>query len=153
MAERDGDTMGRNGGSSLAALLMTVPVGAILWFELLHLAFGFTGSAASPLGAGFAAVGAFGLVFAWLAVRGGSPAAVVERGCRFGILLAALLPVVAIAALWLWRTTGGRRDVRTGGLMLHDAPLISFVVSLLLIVAFVVGHRLARRRLARPPAD
>lgn len=130
----------------LAVLLMTIPVGAILWFELLHLAFGMTSAATSPLGAAFAALAAFGFVFSWLAIRGGSTWVVVQRGCRLGILVSALLPVVAILALFLWRTTGGRRDVRAGGLMLHDAPAIAFVVSLVLIVAFLAGLRMARRR-------
>ncbi len=131
----------------LAAVLLAVPVGGILWLELLYLTFGLTGhDAPASLHLVFL-VAAFGLAAGWPLRGTRRPAEVVVRSCRLGVVVVLLLPVVAVAVLLLWQNAPGRPDLGMGGLMLYNVPIIAFGMALVLTVAFWIIGRLAERRL------
>lgn len=131
----------------LAAALLAVPVGGILWLELLYLTFGLTGhDAPASLHLVFL-VAAFGLAAGWPLRGTRRPAEVVVRSCRLGVVVVLLLPVVAVAVLLLWQNAPGRPDLGMGGLMLYNVPIIAFGLALVLTVAFWIIGRLAERRL------
>ncbi|HUG27554.1 MAG TPA: hypothetical protein VMK53_04590 [Gemmatimonadales bacterium] len=131
----------------LAAVLGAVPVGGILWLELLYLTFGITGhDAPASLHLVFL-VAAFGLAAGWPLRGTRRPAEVVVRSCRLGVVVALLLPIVAVTVLLLWQNASGRRDLGMGGLMLYNVPIIAFVLALVLSATFWVIGRVAERRL------
>lgn len=131
----------------LAAALLAVPVGGILWLELLYLTFGLTGhDAPASLHLVFL-VAAFGLAAGWPLRGTRRPAEVVVRSCRLGVVVVLLLPVVAVAVLLLWQHAPGRPDLGMGGLMLYNVPIIAFGLALVLSATFWTIGRLAERRL------
>ena len=131
----------------LTAVVVSLPTAAIVWFEIVYLWFGATGGEIT--GAANAGVAALALAApaAWSLHRAERAAHVVHRGCRLGIAVAIALPVVAVAVLLLWESASGRRDLGMGGLMLYSLPAVAFVVSIVLVVAFGVGRRLAAKRI------
>lgn len=138
----------------VAAAGLAVPVGAIAWFELVYLFFGLTGDDPPAAFSFVTAVVAFGLAFGWPLYRSHRPAEVVWRGCRLGLVVALLLPLVSIAVLFLWQNASGRRDLGMGGLMLYSLPFVALGMAAVLAIAFGLGTRGAGRRLQdRPPEE
>lgn len=130
----------------IAAATLAIPLGALAWFEQVYLWFGLIGD--DPPTAVKAATGvvSFALAILWPLRSAGRPAEVVERSCRLGIGLAILLPIVAIVVLLLWVNVPGRRDLGMGGLMLYSMPVVAIVGTVVLVMAFGVGRRLAMKR-------
>lgn len=133
--------------SYLAALVLAVPVGALIWFELIYLAFGLTGDDATTWVNGLSAVVAFGLALGWPLHGTARPAQVVQRGCRLGSKVALLLPVVTIAVLLIWENADNRPDLGMGGLMLYSMPVVALGLTVVLVIGFSIGERLAAKRL------
>lgn len=133
---------------TLLALLVAIPIGIIIWFELTYLAFGITGAPTGGMASLFAAVAAFGLALSWPLLGTGQPADVVRRACRLGIVAAVLLPVVAWAVLLIWRNNPARPDPGAGGLLLNTAPMAALVGGAVLAVVFWLGQAAAKRRMA-----
>ncbi|MBA3886659.1 MAG: hypothetical protein H0X67_13150 [Acidobacteria bacterium] len=75
-----------------------------------------------------------------------------RRSCRLGGIAALLLPIVSIAALLLWESSSGRRDLGMGGLMLYSMPVVAFGAALVLALIFWVCDRSAAKRLQRKEA-
>lgn len=133
----------------VAAVALAFPVGAIGWFELVYLFFGVHGEDPPRSYNVLAAVAAFGIAAAW-PLRGTVRAAeVVRRSCRLGGFAALLLPVVAVAVLFLWEGSTGRRDLGMGGLMLYSMPVVAFGAAVVLALAFWLCDRVAAKRLGR----
>lgn len=130
-----------------AAAGFAVPIGAIAWFEAVYLFFGITGEDPSAIFSFLAAGLAFGFAFGGPLVRARRPAQVVRRACQLGLLVAVLLPVVAVAVLLLWQSVPGRPDLGMGGLMLYSLPFVALGVAAVLALASGLGIRLAGRRL------
>jgi hypothetical protein len=130
-----------------AAAMLAVPVGAVAWFEVIYLMFGLTGDDPSVAIKTAVVVLVVGSAFGWPLYRARRAAEVVQRSCRLGIVVAMMLPVVAVAVLVLWQNASGRRDLGMGGLMLFSLPLVALGISAVLIVFFWLGQRLAARRL------
>jgi len=137
----------------LAAAGLAVPVGAVAWFEAVYLFFGITGEDPSAPVTYAAAVAAFGFAFGWPLLAAARPAEVVRRGCRLGLLVSLLLPVVAVAVLLLWQNAAGRRDLGMGGLMLYSLPVVALAVAAVLALLFGFGSWLAVRRLQMPAVE
>ena len=131
----------------LTAAAFALPVGALVWFELVYLFFGFTGEDA-PRGYNLvAALLAFGVALGWPLFGATQAAEVVRRSCRLGGLAAVLLPLVSIAVLLMWQSSTGRRDLGMGGLMLYSMPVVAFAIALLAAVVLWLCDRAAAKRL------
>lgn len=131
----------------LAALATALPVGGLAWLELAYLNFGLTGRDWSPGVAWLAAFALTGLATAWALRGAGRPAAAIRRGCNLGVLLAILLPIVAVAVLLLWEDASDRPDLGMGGMMLYSMPFVAVGLAVVLVLGFGVGARLAARRM------
>lgn len=135
-----------------AAAALAVPVGTILWGELLYLAFGLTGEDGSPAVNAALFLVAFGLAFGWPLPGAQRPAEVVRQSCNLGVVAALLLPVVAVAVLLLWESAPARRDLGMGGLIFYGMPVIAMAGALAFSVLFWFGGWLALRRLRQKPS-
>jgi hypothetical protein len=131
----------------LAAAAFALPVGAIVWFELVYLFFGFTGEDAPRSYNLLAALLAFGVALGWPLFGATQAAEVVRRSCRLGGLAAVLLPLVSIAVLLMWQSSAGRRDLGMGGLMLYSMPVVAFAIALVVAVVLWLCDRAAAKRL------
>lgn len=131
----------------LSALGLALPVGAIVWFELVYLFFGVTGEDPPKAYNVVTAVAAFGIALAWPLLGTVRPAEVVRRSCRLGGIASVLLPIVTIAVLLLWESSTGRRDLGMGGLMLYSMPFVAFAIALVLALVFWLCDRSAAKRL------
>jgi EamA domain-containing membrane protein RarD len=131
------------------AVLVSIPIAAILWFEIEYLWFGATGDElAGAASAGVVAL-ALAAAVAWALFDAERAAQVVHRACRLGIAVAIALPIVTVAVLLLWENASGRRDLGMGGLMLYSLPVVAFVAAIVLVVVFGLGRRLAAKRITR----
>lgn len=129
------------------AVVVAIPIAAILWFEIVYLWFGATGGELSASANGVIVALALMACGAWSLSGAERAAQVVHRACRLGIAVAIALPIVAIAVLLLWVNASGRRDLGMGGLMLYSLPVVAFVASIVLVVVFGIGRRLAAKRM------
>lgn len=112
----------------------------------MYLFFGLTGEDPPASVDVAASLLAFGASFGWPLLGSRSVADVVRRGCRLGLLVTVLLPVVAVAVLLLWENAQGRRDLGMGGLILYNVPFIGLGLAAVLAVVFGLGARWAVRR-------
>lgn len=128
----------------LVSALVAAPVGAVLWFELTYLWFGLTGENPASAVNKAALIVAFATAFGWPLHRAPIPAEILRRGCRLGIVVSLLLPVVSVAVLVIWENSV-RPDLGMGGLMLYNLPFVSLVVTVLFVILFSLVHRLSRR--------
>ena len=133
--------------TSLTAAVIAVPIAAVLWFEAAYLWFGVR-AVDPPADVKWGiAVAAYAVVIAYATYGARGPAEVMLRACRFGIGASILLPVVCLAVLLIWINARVRPDLGMGGLALYSIPIVAFVVSIVLVIAFGIGRRLALRRL------
>lgn len=137
----------RGAGSILAAALLSVPVGAIAWFELLYLAFGLTGRDPAFATEVATFIPCFAIAFAWPLLRADRPATVVRQGCRLGVIVSLMLPVVAFAVLFIWENAEGRPDLGMGGMMLYALPYVSLGAAAVLAILFAIGEKVANKRM------
>lgn len=130
-----------------AAIIVSIPIAAIVWFEVAYLWFGATGG--ELRGAGNGAIAALALAgsVTWSIYHADGVAHVVHRACRLGIAVAIVLPIIAVAVLLLWANATGRPDLGMGGLMLYSLPVVAFVAAIVLVVVFGIGRRLAAKRM------
>lgn len=129
--------------------ILAVPIAAIVWFEAAYLWFGVTAADPSRNMKWFIAAAAYGMVVSFSTYGARAAAEVALRACRLGIAVSILLPIVCLAVLLIWVNARIRPDLGMGGLALYSIPVVAFVVSLVLVIAFGTGRRLALRRLQR----
>ena len=133
--------------SVLTACILAVPIAAIVWFEVAYMWFGVTAVDPSKNMKWFIAAAAYGMVVSYTTYGARASAAVALRACRLGIVVSILLPIVCLAVLVIWTNARVRPDLGMGGLALYSIPVVAFVVSIVLVIAFGTGRRLALRRL------
>jgi|SRR5688500_2675397 len=133
--------------SVLTASLIAAPITAIVWFEIAYLWFGVTAVDPSQAMKWFIAAAAYGMVVSYTTYGARGSAEVALRACRLGIAVSLLLPIVCLAVLVIWVKARARPDLGMGGLALYSIPIVAFVVSIVLVIAFGTGRRLALRRL------
>lgn len=133
--------------SPLAAALVGVPIAAIIWFEATYLWFGLSAADPPQTVKWFIAAAAYGIVVAAATYGARRPAEVVLRACRLGIGVSLLLPLVSLAVLLIWVNAPSRPDLGMGGLALYSIPVVAFIASIVLVIAFGIGRRLALRRM------
>ena len=133
---------------AFVAGLLALPVAAVIWFEAVYLWFGVT--AADPPGVVKVAIATAAYVMVIAHARSGARqrAEVVLRACRLGIGVTMLLPLVTIAVLLIWVNAPARPDLGMGGLALYSIPVVAFLLSIVLVVAFGIGRRLALSRIS-----
>jgi len=134
--------------NGISAVLLALPVGAILWFELVYLWFGMTGKEPTSLINAATFTVAFGIAFGWPLYRTQLLAELLCRGCRLGIIVSLLLPLVSIAVLLVWENSV-RPDLGMGGLMLYNMPFVSLAAAIIFVALFSLGHLLATRQIRR----
>lgn len=131
----------------LTAAVLAVPIAAVVWFEAAYLYVGVT-AADPPLHLKWSiAAAAYGAVIGYATSGARRPAEVALRACRLGIAVSILLPVICLAVLLVWVNARARPDLGMGGLALYSIPIVAFAVSIVLVIAFAAGRRLAMRRL------
>jgi hypothetical protein len=128
----------------VASAVSALPVGGILWFELVYLWFGLTGNEPPFLVNMAAFTAAFGTAFLSPLYRARLLAEVLLRACRLGIIVSLLLPAVSIAVLLIWENSV-RPDLGMGGLMLYNMPFVSVAVAIVLVAFFSLAHWLSTR--------
>ena len=131
----------------VAGAILAVPVAAIVWFEVAYLWFGVTAADPSPHMKWFIAAAAYGMAVSYTTYGARATAEVVLRACRLGIAFSIALPIVCLAVLLIWVNARVRPDLGMGGLALYSIPVVAFVVSIVLVIAFGTGRRLALKRL------
>lgn len=132
----------------VASAVTALPVGGILWFELVYLWFGLTGNEPPFLVNLAAFTAAFGTAFLWPLYRARLLAEVLRRACGLGIIVSLLLPAVSIAVLLIWENSV-RPDLGMGGLMLYNMPFVSVAAAIILVAFFALGHWLCTRAIAK----
>ena len=130
----------------LVAVLLAVPIGLILWLELLYLVFGLTGREMAPAVNVAFLVLAFGAAVAWPLYKTRRSAEVGRRSCRLGVAVAMLLPVVAAVPL-VWDGAFRDRDLGMGGLAIYGLALVAAGAGLVFIVLFALGSHWCSQRL------
>lgn len=131
------------------AIVFAIPIGTLLWFELGYLWFGLTGKdVPNPLATVLGIV-AYAVPLLVVRVRATRPAIVVRRGCRLGLVVTALLPVVSFGVLMLWESATNRADLGMGGLMLYALPYVSLGVACVLGIVFAYAGQRATLRLSK----
>lgn len=137
--------------TSLTAAVLAVPIAAIVWFEAAYLWFGVTAVDPPPHIKLGIAIGAYAMVIAHATYGARGPAEVTLRACRFGIGVSILLPIVCLAVLLFWVNARVRPDLGMGGLALYSIPIVAFVISIVLVMAFGTGRHFALRRMQQHP--
>lgn len=133
--------------SVLTAGILAVPIAAIVWFEAAYLWFGVMAADPPQTMKWFIAAAAYGMVVSYATYGARASAEVALRACRLGLAVSILLPIVCLAVLFIWVNARVRPDLGMGGLALYSIPVVAFVVSLVLLIAFATGRRLALKRL------
>lgn len=132
------------------ALLVGIPVAALLWFEVIYLLFGLTGEDAGTAVDVAIALLSLAATLAWSLHGAAAPADAASRASRLGIAVSMALPIVSIAVLLIWTSAEGRRDLGMGGLMLYSMPVVAFIACIVLVVLFGTVRRVAGKRIVNP---
>lgn len=130
------------------ALLLAVPIAAIVWFEAAYLVFGLSGDDPSPGVKWMIAATAYLLAVLYASYGARRPAEAVLRACRLGIACSIMMPIVGLAVLLIWVNASGRPDLGMGGLALYSIPIVALGLASVLVMAFGIGRWLAGRRLS-----
>lgn len=132
----------------VAGAVLALPVAAVVWFEAAYLWFGVTAADPSQSMKWFIAAAAYGMVVSYATYGARASAEVALRVCRLGIAVSILLPIVCLAVLLIWVNARVRPDLGMGGLALYSIPVVALIMSMVLVVAFGIGRRLALRRIS-----
>lgn len=134
------------------AALLALPNGVIIWFVVMYPVFGVTGVMMPPIFhiATFLMASLF--VFVWSLYGSQTIAEVVYRSCRFGALLALLLPVTTgmISLMWAFRFVE-RPPAALPEFSLLEIPVHAATAALILILLFLAGSFLAARKMEGVP--
>jgi hypothetical protein len=132
---------------------LAVPIGAIIWFEILYLYFGITAKDPSRTIIFLSALIAFSLSFVLLLIRSQRPVQVLRRACFLGLIVSILLPLVAYKTFVLIESASSPqhknllRDIGEGGMIFSGILFFSFPIGVGLVLVFALGYFLAGRRL------
>lgn len=129
----------------IAALLLSLPIGAIVLFELSYLYFGITGKDATTAIGMVICLLSFGFAFVYPLVGAKQTSEAVKRSCNLGMVVAIALPFVAISVLFLVQRHPDHGDYGMGGLIFYGLPAMAAVFGLLFAVLFLIGRNLAMR--------
>lgn len=132
----------------VVALLVSVPVSALLWFQFVYLWYGLTARDVEPFPRLAIALVSLGACVAWSLAKGSEPAHAALRASRLGIAVAMALFPVTIAVLLIWQSASNRPDLGMGGLMLYSLPVVALIAAVVLIAIFAGIRRLAERRIS-----
>ncbi len=137
---------------SISAFLLALPNGAMTWFIIMYPVFGITGVLMHPYIHFATLLMASLFLFGWSVYGSLGVADVVYRSCRFGMLLALLLPVVTgmISLMWAFQVVERPPPVLPGFSML-EIPVHASTAALMLILLFLAGSYLAARKLDNVP--
>lgn len=136
----------------LSALLFSLPNTAIIWVVVFYPVWGLTGGSVHP-GVHITTAGFIYLTLCGWALLGSEDSPeVIYRSCRFGSILALLLPVTTGVVSMLW-TFGG--IARPPGLLpantALEIPVYAAGIALVLILLFLTGSYLAARHMEGIP--
>jgi hypothetical protein len=132
---------------------LAVPVGAIMWFEILYLYFGIKANAPSRALSVLSALVAFGVSFALPLIRSQWPGEVLRCACVLGLIVSPLLPLVAYTTFFLIESASSPqhnmllRGIGEGGLIFSGILVFSFAVGVGLALVFWLCYGVTRRRL------
>lgn len=134
----------------LIATLIALPVGILLWGQLLYFIFGMTGEQPSATGEALSGGLALALSYTLCVYRCPNIASVLLRGRVIGVAASLMLPVTAVVVLLIWQQAEDRRDLGMGGLMLYNLPIAGLIAGLLLSAVFWgfgrLGEHMERRK-------
>jgi len=134
--------------SYAAALVLSLPITAIIWFVIIYPVYGLTGETIHSY---FHVVtgSVFYLIISGWAIYGSDTASeIVYRICRFGAILSLLIPISTGLTSLIWASGAAIRPVNfLSGLSALEIPVYSAGIALLLILIFLFGSYLAARNM------
>lgn len=129
-----------------------MPNGIITWFVIMYPVFGITGELMHPFFHIITFVTAVLVIFTWSLYGSNTVSEVVYRSCRFGALLALLLPVVTGIISLLWTLGFVQRPSNVfPEFSLLEIPVHAATTAIILIILFLTGSFLAARKMDGVP--
>lgn len=126
----------------LAAVLLAVPTSVLILLGITFQISAWSGKDASDTIAGLIGVAALLAAAMFALHRTTTPAGVVRRGCRLGMLASVLLPVLVSCGMLTWTDSASGM----GGLTLYVILIMAFVTGALSFAGFFLGSRLAAQQ-------
>ena len=129
-----------------SALVLSMPVTAIIWFVVVYPVYGLTGTALHTYFHGLTALTFYLFIFGWAIYGSDKTSEVIYRICRFGMILALLLPISTgfVSIVWVSGVVG-RPDGFLAGYSALEIPVYAATASLVLIILCLAGSYLAAR--------
>ena len=132
----------------MTAILLAFPNGTLIWFLIMYPAIGTTGDMMHPFAHALTYSVSTLIVFVWAIYGSEKISEVVYRSCRFGILLALLLPVITGLMSLCWAI--GLIDRPPGflpGFSGLEIPVHAATAGLVLIALFLTGSFFAAKKM------
>lgn len=131
----------------ISAFLLSLPIGALLLFEISYLYFGITGKDATNVIGALMCLLSFGFVFIYPLHGTERTSEAVKRSCSLGIFVAISLPFTAFAVLLLFQHHPDQGEYGMGGLIIYGLPIMTAGVGLVVAVLFLIGRIFAVRHI------
>lgn len=132
--------------SYVSAMLLSLPIAAVIWFVIIYPVYGITGETIHPYYHIVTTLLFYIIVWGWALYGSDGTPEVVYRLCRFGTILSLLLPVSTGVTSVLWGLNAAeRQEAFLAGFTALEIPVYAAGVALLLIILFLTGSYLAAR--------
>jgi len=136
----------------LAAIVLSLPVVAILWGVVVYMIYGVTGEVIHPYFHIVTTSCLYLLIFGWALFGSSEISEIVYRLCRFGAMLSLLIPVTAALTSILWSMNAAARpEGFLPGYSALEIPVYSAGIAMGLIALFLLGSFLAARNMEGVP--
>lgn len=132
----------------ITAVLLAFPNGILIWFLIMYPAIGTTGDMMHPFVHALTYSVSTLIVFVWALYGSDNVSEVVYRSCRFGMLLALLLPVITGLISLGWST--GLIERPSGflpGFSGLEIPVHAATAGLILIAVFLTGSFFSAKKM------
>lgn len=132
----------------ISAILLSLPNTALIWFVIMYPVYGITGEVLHPFFHILTCTVIYLIVCTWALFGSDETSEVIYRTCRFGSILALLLPVsTGIVSLSWALSDAGRPDAFLTGFTALEIPVYAAAAALLIIILSLTGSYLAARHM------
>ncbi len=130
----------------ITAILFSMPVTAIFWVLIIYPVYGVTGVAIHPFIHGLTCTLFYLIVLGWALLGSENSSEVVYRTCRFGAILALLLPVSTgfVSLIWVFEVAE-RPEAFLAGYSALEIPVYAAAAGMGMIILFLTGSYIAAR--------
>lgn len=140
------DKRHKNASMYISALLFSLPNGTLIWFIIMYPVSGTTGETLHPYFHVLTVSVACITIFIWSLYDSENSSEVIYRTCRFGALIALLLPVTTGIISLFWAVDLIERpEAFLAGFSALEIPVHSAATAMILILLFLTGSWLASR--------